>query len=100
MKKSKAIITLVVTLLVTAALGYVAICGIGSEKAGAASQIKQGLDLAGGVSITYQVVGDEDPSDEDMSDTVYKLQSRDLQYRSIGIQRRFRQNQHRNSGCI
>ena len=53
MKKSKAIITLVVTLLVTAALGYVAICGIGSEKAGAASQIKQGLDLAGGVSITY-----------------------------------------------
>ena len=73
MKKSKAIITLVVTLLVTAALGYVAICGIGSEKAGAASQIKQGLDLAGGVSITYQVVGDEDPSDEDMSDTVYKL---------------------------
>ena len=100
MKKSKAIITLVVTLLVTAALGYVAICGIGSEKAGAASQIKQGLDLAGGVSITYQVVGDEDPSDEDMSDTVYKLQSRDLQYRSIGIQRRFRQNQHRNSRCI
>ena len=100
MKKSKAIITLVVTLLVTAALGYVTICGIGSEKAGAASQIKQGLDLAGGVSITYQVVGDEDPSDEDMSDTVYKLQKRDLQYRSIGIQRRFRQNQHRNSGCI
>ena len=41
MKKSKAIITLVVTLLVTAALGYVAICGIGSEKAGAASQIQQ-----------------------------------------------------------
>mgnify|MGYP005949723587 CR=1 FL=1 len=76
MKKSKAIITLVVTLLVTAALGYVTICGIGSEKAGAASQIKQGLDLAGGVSITYQVVGDEDPSDEDMSDTVYKLQKR------------------------
>ena len=31
------------------------------REAGAASQIKQGLDLAGGVSITYQVVGDEDP---------------------------------------
>lgn len=76
MKKSKAIITLVVTLLITVALGYVAICGIGTEKAGAASQIKQGLDLAGGVSITYQVVGDETPSDEDMSDTVYKLQKR------------------------
>lgn len=76
MKKSKAIITLIVTLLVSIALGYVAICGIGTEKAGAASQIKQGLDLAGGVSITYQVVGDGEPSDEDMSDTVYKLQKR------------------------
>ena len=76
MKKSKGILTLIITLLVTLALGYVAIWGIGSEKAGAASQIKLGLDLAGGVSITYQVVGDEEPSDEDMSDTVYKLQKR------------------------
>ena len=33
------------------------------------------LDLSGGVSITYQVV-DENPSAEDMSDTIYKLQKR------------------------
>ena len=79
MKKSKAIITLVVTLLVTAALGYVAICGIGSEKAGAASQIKQGLDLAGGVSITYEIQEDN-PSDQDVSDTIYKLQQRVTNY--------------------
>ena len=76
MKKSKGILTLVVTLLAIIGLGYVAIWGIGTEKAGAASEIKQGLDLAGGVSITYQVVGDEEPSDEYMSDTVYKLQKR------------------------
>ena len=38
--------------------------------------VKLGLDLAGGVSITYQVKGDETPSAEDMSDTVYKLQKR------------------------
>lgn len=76
MKKSKGIMTLIVTLIVTVALGYVAVCGIGTEKAGAASQIKLGLDLAGGVSITYQVVGDEEPSAEDMSDTVYKMQKR------------------------
>jgi SecD/SecF fusion protein len=76
MKKSKSIITLVLTLLITVALGYVAIFGIGTEKAGSASGIKQGLDLAGGVSITYQVVGDEKPSSEDMSDTIYKLQKR------------------------
>ena len=76
MKKNKGIITLILTVLITAALGYVAICGIGTEKAGAASEIKQGLDLAGGVSITYQVVGDETPSAADMSDTIYKLQKR------------------------
>ncbi len=76
MKKSKGILTLVLTLVIMAALGYVAVFGIGTEKAGAASEIKQGLDLAGGVSITYQVVGDEKPSPEDMSDTIYKLQKR------------------------
>lgn len=57
-------------------LGYVALVGIGPTKTGSAGNIKQGLDLAGGVSITYQVVGEEDPSDEDMQDTVYKLQKR------------------------
>lgn len=76
MKKSKGILTLVLTLVIMAALGYVAVFGIGTEKAGAASEIKQGLDLAGGVSITYQVVGDEKPSAEDMGDTIYKLQKR------------------------
>lgn len=76
MKKSKGILTLVLTIVIMAALGYVAVFGIGTEKAGAASEIKQGLDLAGGVSITYQVVGDEKPSSEDMDDTVYKLQRR------------------------
>lgn len=37
--------------------------------------IKLGLDLAGGVSITYQAVK-EDPTAEEMSDTIYKLQQR------------------------
>ncbi len=41
--------------------------------------IKLGLDLAGGVSITYQAV-EENPSAEDMSDTVYKLQQRVQNY--------------------
>ena len=76
MKKSKGIVTLILTALIMVALGYVAIWGIGTEKAGAASGIKQGLDLAGGVSITYQVAGEEKPSAEDMSDTIYKLQRR------------------------
>ncbi len=41
--------------------------------------IKLGLDLAGGVSITYQAV-EANPSDEDMADTVYKLQKRVQNY--------------------
>ena len=76
MKRNKGVVTLIVTVLVMAALGFVSIWGIGTEKAGSAAGIKQGLDLAGGVSITYQVVGDEDPSTEDMDDTIYKLQQR------------------------
>ena len=76
MKKNKGVVTLIVTVLVMAALGFVSIWGIGTEKAGSAAGIKQGLDLAVGVSITYQVVGDENPSTEDMDDTIYKLQQR------------------------
>ena len=44
-----------------------------------AKNINLGLDLEGGVSITYQVKG-EKPSEEDMSDTIYKLQRRVEQY--------------------
>lgn len=76
MKKNKAIVILLVMVLLLGGLSYTAIEGIGTEKAGAASGIKLGLDLAGGVSITYQVVGDEVPSDADMADTIYKLQKR------------------------
>ena len=43
--------------------------------------IKLGLDLAGGVSITYQAK-EENPSAEDMSDTQYKLQQRVQNYSS------------------
>lgn len=41
--------------------------------------IKLGLDLAGGVSITYQAV-DANPTAEQMSDTIYKLQQRVQNY--------------------
>ncbi|MDE6388437.1 MAG: protein translocase subunit SecD [Lachnospiraceae bacterium] len=76
MKKSRAVISLIVFVVILGLLGYTAVFGVGMDKSGSASSIKLGLDLAGGVSITYQVVGDEKPSDEDMSDTIYKLQQR------------------------
>ena len=43
--------------------------------------IKLGLDLAGGVSITYQAK-EANPSAEDMSDTIYKLRMRVENYSS------------------
>ena len=76
MKKSRAVVSLIVYVLILGLLGYTAVFGVGSDQSGAAKSIKLGLDLAGGVSITYQVVGDENPSAEDMSDTIYKLQQR------------------------
>lgn len=76
MKKSRAVIGLIVFALILGLLGYTAVCGVGEDKSGSASSIKLGLDLAGGVSITYQVVGEGKPSAEDMSDTIYKLQQR------------------------
>ena len=76
MKKNKAITGLIVFVLILIGLGYTAAFGIGADKSGSASGIKLGLDLAGGVSITSQVVGDELPDKEDMSDTIYKLQQR------------------------
>lgn len=76
MKKNKAIILLLVFVLLLAGLGYTATVGLGVDGSGSAGSISLGLDLEGGVSITYQVVGDEKPSSEDMSDTIYKLQQR------------------------
>lgn len=80
MKKSRAVVSLIVFILILGLLGYTAVFGVGSDKSGSASSIKLGLDLAGGVSITYQVVGDEDPDSEDMNDTIYKLQQRVQNY--------------------
>lgn len=76
MKKSKAIVILLVLLLLLGGFGYTAAVGIGVDGSGSAASINLGLDLEGGVSITYQVVGDEEPSSEDMADTIYKLQKR------------------------
>ena len=75
MKKSRGIAILLVILLATGFLGYLSAFGIGSDQWGSARDIKLGLDLAGGVSITYETT-EANPSAEDMSDTVFKLQKR------------------------
>lgn len=69
--KGKGLLGLLVILLCAGVFGY-----LGYDTA---DDIKLGLDLAGGVSITYQAV-EENPTDEQMSDTIYKLQQRVQNY--------------------
>ncbi|MGN0158186.1 MAG: protein translocase subunit SecD [Brotaphodocola sp.] len=69
--KTKSLLCLLVLLL---AIGLFGFFGYDS-----ADDIKLGLDLEGGVSITYQTVK-EDPTAEEMSDTIYKLQQRVQNY--------------------
>ena len=53
MKKSRGILVLILTAIVTVFFCYTAAVGIGPTGTGAMKNIKTGLDLAGGVSITY-----------------------------------------------
>ena len=85
MKKSKAIIILLCALLVLLGVGYVDLYGVDAEGTASASDISLGLDLAGGVSITYQVVGDEEPDATDMADTIAKPQKRVENYSKEAI---------------
>ena len=75
MKKSRGVAVLVILVLILGALGAYAGIILSSTGAGKNRNIKLGLDLAGGVSITYEAVGDT-PTSEEMNDTIYKLQQR------------------------
>lgn len=75
MKKNQGILVLILTAVLIGLLAFTSAVGFGKTGTGSAKNIKTGLDLSGGVSITYQAVGD-DISQEDMADTVYKLQQR------------------------
>jgi len=80
MTKKRGIISLLIIAVLMAGGIFTALFGLDADRTGSAYNIKQGLDLAGGVSITYQVVGEEDPNEEDMADTIYKLQQRVSSY--------------------
>ena len=74
MSKKKGIIRLVVLLAVIAFVVYTAVSGLGSDRSGSLNDISLGLDLRGGVSITYEAIGDV--NSQDMSDTKAKLEKR------------------------
>lgn len=75
MKIWQKIVSVVALVAVMGLMGFTVIVGFnGDYKTGSAANINLGLDLKGGVSVTYQTVGDV--SAQDLSDTVYKMTQR------------------------
>lgn len=73
--KKKALLHLFIILAVTVLCAFTALVGFSDSHRGSARNIKLGLDLAGGVSITYQTVKDN-PTDTEMRDTIAMMQDR------------------------
>ena len=80
MKKWQGFLSLLLVVAAMAGLCYLVLYGVDETGVGSAAKTMLGLDLAGGVSITYEVVGDETPSKADLDDTVFKLRKRIDQY--------------------
>lgn len=74
----KGLLHLAIIFAVMALFAVTVIVGLGRHHKGSIRNILLGLDLAGGVSITYETV--EDCSADEMRDTVYKLQKRAESY--------------------
>lgn len=74
-EKRNSILILIAVGVSILALCGITLIGIGKGHRGSSKNIHLGLDLAGGVSITYQAVG-KTPTNEQMQDTVYKIQQR------------------------
>lgn len=81
-KKQKSIVLFLVSIIVMILLALVLVFGvkIGGMEKGSARNIILGLDLKGGVSITYEAVGDY--TAEDMKDTLNKLKLRAEEFSS------------------
>ena len=76
MKKGTGFLAILLVLACMAGLAYIMMFGLDKNGNGATENTKLGLDLAGGVSITYEIVGDEAPTKEDVDDTIMKLRKR------------------------
>lgn len=73
--KKKGLLSIIIILAVIVFCGYTTLVGLGEHHKGSAQNIRLGLDLAGGVSITYKAVKDN-PTTTEMSDTIQKMQQR------------------------
>ena len=81
--KRKAVINLIIFFLLLAGGIYMAIAGVGKNESGKTANVPLGLDLQGGLSVTYEIQ-DEKPSKDEIVATVDKLQRRVDAYSSEG----------------
>ena len=79
MSKKKGILFFIISIIVILLCCFTSVFGFGRGAVGSAKNITLGLDLRGGVSITYEVQ-DKEFSQTDMDDTIYKLQLRVAEY--------------------
>lgn len=73
--KRKGLLQILLILAVIGLCTFTTLVGFTKDHKGSAQNIKLGLDLAGGVSITYQAVGDN-PTAKEMEDTRNMMQKR------------------------
>ena len=73
--KKKGLLQIILILAIIGLCGFTTLVGFTKHHKGSAQNIKLGLDLAGGVSITYEAVGDT-PSQTEMEDTRNMMQKR------------------------
>ena len=73
--KRKAVINLIIFFLLLAGGIYMAIAGVGQNESGKTANVPLGLDLQGGLSVTYEIQ-DEKPTSDEIKATVDKLQRR------------------------
>ena len=78
-QKSKGILIIFAFICLFAVSAYTVFYGLGNQHKGKASHIRLGLDLAGGVSITYQIK-DSNVTESEINDTIQKIQQRVEQY--------------------
>ncbi len=81
--KRKAVINLIIFFLLLAGGIYMAIAGVGQNESGKTANVPLGLDLQGGLSVTYEIQ-DEKPTSDEINATVDKLQRRVDAYSSEG----------------
>ena len=83
--KTRGIVSIVIFAILFVLVIFTAANGWGYEHSGSLSDVKLGLDLRGGVSITYQAKGEETPDSQDMADTKMKLQKRVESYSTEAV---------------